>query len=474
MEYNRLKTFGSDFLWAASTAAYQYEGAKEEDGKTLSVVDKNINPKYADTSVASDHYHRMKGDVALMKELGMTAYRFSVSWTRILPEGRGKVNMKGIKFYQDLITELKENHIEPLVTIYHFDLPLCLQEEYGGWSSRKIIDDFAYYAEVLFHYFGEDVTYWFTINEQSNMFLLPYLMEFDESLSLEKQKYEMNHIMTLAQSKAIDCFRKMVPNGKIGPAIGISPNYPKTCHPADVQAAREADDFRTYFFTDLFVYGSYRKNVWKYLEENDIAPTILEGDMELISSAKPDFLGINYYQSRVVSYAPKHLENQDVTVNKDGVKGETSFEVVPGIYQGEENPFLEKTDWDWEIDPIGLRTLLNDLNDRYHLPMIITENGVGAVDELSHDQEVHDDYRIDYYEKHLKQCRLAINDGVELFGYCPWSFMDLISTTSGFRKRYGFVYVNRTDEDLLDLKRIKKDSYHWYQNVIRTSGATLS
>ncbi|MED1471627.1 glycoside hydrolase family 1 protein [Bacillus salipaludis] len=470
MNYKKDYSFPEGFLWSAATAAYQFEGAYLEDGKTMSIVDKNINPSFANTSVASDHYHRFKEDVALMKELGLKAYRFSISWPRVLPKGRGEVNQKGLQFYQNLVAELKANGIEPLATIYHFDLPACLQKEYGGWSSRQIIDDFAYFCKVLFEHLGDQVKFWFTINEQSNMFLLPYLMEFDDQIPIEKQKYEMNHIMTLAHAKAITLCREMVPDSKIGPAIGLSPNYPESCRPEDIQAAREADDFRNYLFTDLYVHGRYRENIWRYMKERGITPTIEEGDMELLKSAKPDFLGINYYQSRVVKYASESTIVRDMKVNADGRKGEAEFEVVPGVYEGCNNPYLEKTDWDWEIDAIGLRTLLNELNDRYRLPIIITENGMGAVDKVTADGKVHDDYRIDYLAKHLEQCHLAIGDGVQLFGYCPWSFMDLLSTTSGFRKRYGFVYINRTDDDLKDLRRIRKDSFYWYQGVIRTNG----
>ncbi|ENK0837578.1 glycoside hydrolase family 1 protein [Clostridium botulinum] len=473
MRYKNPKAFPDDFLWAAATAAYQFEGAYLEDGKTMSIVDANINPNYANTSVTSDHYHRFNEDIKLMKELGIKAYRFSISWPRVLPNGRGKINEKGINFYKQLVKELKDNDIEPLATIYHFDLPLCLQEEYGGWCNRKIIDDFTYYCEVLFKNLGQDIKYWFTINEQSNMFLLPYLMVFNNEIPLEKQKYEMNHIMMLAHAKAIKLFREIVPTGKIGPAIGISPNYPKSCRPEDIQAAKEADDFRTYLFTDLYVHGYYRKNVWRYMQENNIAPTIKNGDMELITSSKPDFLGVNYYQSRVVGYAPENAETKDVTLNTAGKKGSSSFEIIPGLYEGTANPYLEKTDWDWELDSIGLRIMLNDLNDRYHLPIIITENGIGGIDTLTNDNKIHDEYRINFLKNHLKQCNLAINDGVNLFGYCPWSFMDLLSTTSGFRKRYGFIYVNRNDTNLMDLRRIKKDSFYWYKDVINSKGQNL-
>lgn len=473
MIYKTLKGFPKDFLWGAATSAYQFEGAYLEDGKTMSIVDANINSSYADTSVASDHYHRFKEDIKLMKELGLKVYRFSISWPRVLPSGRGEINEKGINFYKQLVKELRDNDIEPLATIYHFDLPLCLQEEYGGWYNRAIIDDFVYYCKVLFSNLGQDIKYWTTINEQSNMFLLPYLMAFDENISLEKQKYEMNHIMTLAHAKAINLFREIVPQGKIGPAIGISPNYPESCKPENIQAAKEANDFRTYLFTDLYVHGRYRENIWRYMKENNIEPNIKSGDMELIKSAKPDFIGINYYQSRVVKYASRDTRKIDATVNADGKKGSTSFEVIPGIYEGDANPHLKKTDWDWEVDPIGLRIVLNDLNDRYNLPIIITENGIGGVETLTNNNQVHDEYRIDYLKDHIVQCHLAINDGVNLFGYCPWSFMDLLSTTSGFRKRYGFVYVNRDDDNLRDLKRIRKDSFYWYKKVIETNGEKM-
>src|SRR5699024_8748607 len=289
MLYKTSSAFPKNFLWGAGTSAYQVEGAHLKYGKTLSVVEKNINGHYADPSVSSDHYHRFEEDVALMAELGLTSYRFSISWPRILPDGRGKINNQGINFYKKLIKKLKEYNIIPIVTIYHFDLPQCLQDEYGGWSSRKILSDFINYCDVLFTHFGQDVKYWITINEQSNMFLLPYLMEFNSDSPIEKQKFEMNHIMTLAHAEAINLCRKKIPDAKIGPAIGVIPNYPETCSPNDIMAAKHADDMRTYLFTDLYVYGNYRENVWKYMLENNMEPSIKSGDMETIQSAKPDF-----------------------------------------------------------------------------------------------------------------------------------------------------------------------------------------
>jgi len=351
--------FANDFLWGAATAAYQIEGAHLKHGKTLSVVEKNMNKDYADPSVASGHYEYWEKDLALMKEIGLKAYRFSISWPRILPNGRGEVNQEGLDFYRNIINRLKEYEIEPIVTIYHFDLPQCLQDEYGGWTSRKIIDDFGEYCQVLFTHF-DDVKYWLTINEQSNMFQLPYLMEFDPNIPLEKQKYEMNHIMTLAHAKATHLCRSILPNAKIGPALGVIPNYPATPKPNDVLAAKHADELRTYLFMDLYMKGSYRPFVWNYLVENELEPNIKPGDMDYIQSAKPDFVGINYYQSRVVKYIPKDKERKELKLNYDGKDDDTQFDNIPGLFEGMFNQFTPKTRWDWEIDPVGLRYLLND------------------------------------------------------------------------------------------------------------------
>ncbi|MBR7796120.1 family 1 glycosylhydrolase [Agaribacter marinus] len=473
MLYTTNSTFPESFLWAAGTSSYQCEGAHLTNGKTLSVVEKNINNQYADPSVASGHYQLWETDVELMKDLGLKAYRFSISWPRILPNGRGAVNQEGINFYRNIIAKLKEYHIEPIVTIYHFDLPQCLQDEYGGWSSRKIIKDFEEYCQVLFDHFGNDVKYWITINEQSNMFQLPYLMEFDEQLPLEKQKFEMNHIMTVAHAKAIHRCRQTIADAKIGPALGIIPNYPASAKPEDILAAKHADDLRTYLFMDLYMKGKYKQSVWNYMVHKGVEPTIEPGDMACIKTAKPDFIGINYYQSRVVKFVPKDTAEKELKLNYDGEADETQFENIPGLYEGAANPYTNKTQWDWEIDPVGLRYLLNDIYDRYDVPVLITENGIGTMDELTEKKEILDEERIDFLRNHLIQLHLAMQDGVKVWGYVVWSFIDLLSTSSGFRKRYGLVYIDRDDTDLKTLERIKKQSYHWYQAVITSNGQSL-
>jgi 6-phospho-beta-glucosidase len=468
------KSFPDGFLWGGATAAYQYEGGRDADGKSESIVDNNINSQFADTSVTSDHYHRWREDIALMKELGMNSYRFSIAWPRIVPDGHGAVNPAGIKFYNDLIDELLRQGIEPVVTIYHFDLPQVLQDEYGGWKSRKVIADFDHFCYVLFKNFGDRVKYWLTINEQSNMFALPYLLSLDANESAEKVKFQMNHHMMVANAQATIRAHKMMPNAVVGPAIGLSPYYPNSAKPEDVLAAHNATVFRNDFFTDLYFTGKYHPEVLNYLEEQDIMPEMLPNDEAILMDplAKPDYLGINYYESKTVQAAPKGGEylSPQMSVTEDDAR---VGEMRPGLYQEVNNEFLPTNEWHWKIDALGLQILLQRLNDRYHAPIMITENGLGGIEELTENHEVHDQYRIDYLGEHLRTLHAAMDNGVEVIGYQPWSFMDLLSTTNGFRKRYGFVYVNRTDKDLLDLNRYKKDSFYWYQDVIKTNGSSL-
>ncbi|SES92530.1 glycoside hydrolase family 1 protein [Thorsellia anophelis] len=470
MQYQSISPLSKQFLWGAATAAYQCEGAKLEDGKGLSIVDLNINPKFADTSVTTDHYHRYKEDVALMKELGLKAYRFSIAWPRIFPNGDGIINQKGLDFYRNLIDELVKNGIEPLVTLYHFDLPKALQDKYQGWSSRQVIDDFFHFSKTVIDEFSDSVTHWFTINEQSNMFALPYLLVFDENdtRSIEEQKYQMNHYMTVAHAKVVEYCRTQYPSHKIGPAIGLSPYYAASALPEDVLATQVCADFKTYFFMDLYFKGEYKANIWKYILEQGYNLDILEEDLALMKSAKPNLLGINYYQSTMVRACPETEVAQDVAIDENGAK-QAIFETAPGRYQVIQNPNLNTTPWGWEIDPIGLRILLNDIYARYPVPIIITENGIGGQESLDENNTVDDSYRIEYLSEHLDALTQSVNDGVDVVGYCPWSFMDLLSTSSGFNKRYGFVYVNRTDKELLDLARYKKKSFYWYQSLIQSA-----
>lgn len=464
MFYNALKPFPSDFLWGASTSAYQVEGAALEDGKGMSVQDVHEPAKgIADFKVASDHYHHYQEDVKLMAEMGLKAYRFSIAWTRIFPTGEGEVNEKGIQFYDELINELLANGIEPIVTMYHFDLPYELHKQ-GGWGNRKTIDAFVAYAELLFKTYGDRVTYWLTINEQNVMINHPNAMN-PGKIPTKKELYQQCHHMFVACAKATILCHEVCSDAKIGPAPNITAIYPEKCNPADVIAADNWESIRCWLYLDMAVYGRYNTLVWSYLEEKGYTPVIEEGDMELLAKAKPDFLGVNYYATATVSASLNDgFDCQPRNGDQQVMIGEE------GVYRAAQNAYLEQTEFGWLVDSIGLRVTLRRIYDRYHLPLIITENGLGAKDEVSEDGKVHDAYRMEYLARHFHQAQLAISDGVELIGYCPWAFMDLVSTHQGYGKRYGFVYVNREERDLKDLKRIKKDSFYWYQEVIKQNG----
>lgn len=463
MYYKKLKAFPDDFLWGASTSAYQAEGAYNEDGKGLSVQDLHHPKDIADFKIASDHYHHFKEDVQMMAELGLKAYRVSIAWTRIIPDGDGKINKAGIDFYNALIDELCAYHIEPVVTMYHFDLPLALHEK-GGWANRHTIDAFVRYARILFENFGDRVKYWLTINEQNVMINHPSAMN-PGRLPSKKELYQQCHNMFVASAKATLLCHEMIENGKIGPAPNITAIYPETCKPEDIIAADNWESIRCWLYLDMAVYGRYNNLVWSYLEDHMLTPEIEEGDMDLLAQAKPDYLGINYYATATVA-GPKNDGTDCQARNGDQqiIIGEE------GVYRAASNQYLETTEYGWMIDSIGLRVTLRRIYDRYHMPILITENGIGAKDELAKDGKIHDHYRIDYLQRHFHQAQLAITDVVDLIGYCPWSFMDLVSTHQGYGKRYGFVFIDRDEKNIKQLKRIKKDSFYWYRDIIQNNG----
>ncbi len=470
MIYKNIKNFPKDFLWGASTSAYQVEGAWNEDGKGLSVIDMLNHPEdTSDFKVASDHYHRYKEDVKLFAEMGLKAYRFSIAWTRIIPNGVGEVNKKGIEFYNNLIDELNKYNIEPIVTMYHFDLPYELEKQ-GGWSNRDTIDAFVEYAKVLFENFGHKVRYWLTINEQNTMILHPGAIGIPKGgkLPSKKELYQQNHNMLVAQAKVMNLCHEMLTNAKIGPALNITTMYGETCNPNDAIAAHNWETLRGWSFLDLAVYGRYNRLFWSYLEDRELTPVILEGDMDILKSGNPDFIAMNYYSTATI--AESKGDSSDVSPragDQQIMLGE------PGVYRAAENPYVDKYKYGWVVDPVGLRMTLRKVSERYNLPILITENGYGDKDVLEENDVINDDDRIDFIRNHLEQLQLAIADGVEMLGYCPWSAIDVVSTHQGYGKRYGFIYVNRGEFDLKDLRRIKKKSFYWYKNVIESNGKNL-
>ncbi|MRI85070.1 family 1 glycosylhydrolase [Aerococcaceae bacterium WS4759] len=467
------RIFPNNFLWGSASAAYQVEGAWDKDGKSESIWDKYVRIpgttfKETNGNLAVDHYNRYKEDVQLMADLGLKAYRFSIAWTRILPNGRGEVNQAGIEFYSNLIDELIAHNIEPVVTIYHWDLPQGLQDEYAGWESREIIEDFVNYAAVLFEAFGDRVKYWVTLNEQNIFMTLGYVQAVHPpKVSNYQRMYNANHIANLANALTIKKFRAMGMTGKIGPSFAYNPAYSIDSKPENVIAAENYEAFNSSFWMDVYINGKYPKTVLKGLEKLDVTIDIRPEDHEVLANSRPDFLGINYYQTNTAAYNPEDGVSIG-KMNTTGEKGSSEEAGVPGFFKRVQNPFVERTNWDWEIDPQGLKLGIKRITNRYDIPVMITENGLGEYDKLTEDKQIHDDYRIDYLSSHVDAIGEAIAEGSEVIGYCTWSFTDLLSWLNGYQKRYGFVYIDREEDDATaKLTRYKKDSYYWYQELIK-------
>lgn len=455
--------FPKDFLWGASISAFQAEGARMEDGRGLSVADLRSDEgrtrlNIADTSVAVDFYHRFREDIQLMKECGLKSFRFSISWSRIFPTGNGAVNPAGVAFYNELIDELVANDITPIATLLHFDLPQSLVEQYKGFYSRQCITDFVDYATFCFNEFGDRVKYWLTINEQDVLTGIPFF----NGLSTRKESAQADHHMNIANAIVMKQYHEMDLKGKIGPCLSYPTRYPATLDPKDQFLAMHLDDLSIFARIDILIHGEYPKYFLNDLVEKDLMFTSEPGDAELLKDAKPDFLAVNWYTSEVVG---QYVDGESF--------GDYAGPDIPrknrsekGVVQYYKNPFTKYGSYDWNTDGVGLRYALRQLYSRYHLPIMITENGYSAKEELV-DGQVHDSERIEYLDEMVKNMGLAINDGVELFSYNPWSFMDILSSSQGMDKRYGLIYIDRTNDDLKELRRVKKDSFYWYQQCIQ-------
>jgi 6-phospho-beta-glucosidase len=453
MDYKHLKPFPGEFLWGASSSAYQCEGAYLEDGRTLCVSDTAEVPEgYTNFNDGVDHYHHFREDIALMAEMGFKEFRFSIAWPRILPNGNGEPNQLGIDHYHEVIDECHANGIEPVVTLYHFDLPQCLQDRYGGWASRKCIDDFVEYCRVCFTAYGDKVKYWLTINEQNMMALFQ-----GAQYGGPKGQWQANHHMLVAQAKAMILCHEMCPDAWIAPAPNITAIYPASSSPEDNLAAMDWDQLRNRLFLDTAVFGEYPEALWNWWSDQGIAPDVEDEDWVALKDANPDFIAFNYYGAGCAKYVDVE-EGERVVAEAKAAGGRIAFMTGLMTY------------------PVGLRVTLRQLWERYQLPLLITENGCGVRDELvweDGEPRIHDDYRIDYLRQHIKACQEAITDGVDLMGYSPWSAFDLISTHEGITKRYGLIYVDRDEFDLKEMKRYRKDSFFWYKKVIESNGADL-
>ncbi len=471
-----------DFLWGAASAAYQIEGAWDEDGKGPSVWDTFVREpgrtfKGTNGNIAVDHYHRYKEDIALMAEMGLKTYRFSISWPRVFPDGSGAINEKGMAFYEHIVDECRRYGIEPMITLYHWDLPQALADRYGGWESRHCIDDYVHYAETMFKRLGDRVKYWITFNEQNVFTTLGWRLAMHPpgKKGADKLFYLVNHHIFLAHALTVLRFKELVPDGKIGASFAYGPGYALDCRPENETAAQNYNELENYWWLDVYGYGEYPEVGEAYLREQGLMPEVTAEERALLKDAsrKLDFLGMNYYHTNVCEWNPEDGANPYGEVNTSGKKGSGAVTGRPGLYKNPPNPYLPTTDWDWAIDPEGLRYACRQLTSRYRLPIVISENGIGAFDKLE-DGRVHDSYRIDYLRMHVRAVEQAVHDGCPVIAYCIWSFTDLLSWLNGYQKRYGLVYVDRDESDGGSLDRYKKDSFYWYKKVIASDGQDLA
>ncbi|KAF1305059.1 glycoside hydrolase family 1 protein [Enterococcus saccharolyticus] len=468
-----VKKFPDNFLWGGATAANQYEGAYNEDGKGLTVQDVTPHGGFGPITdeptednlklVGIDFYHRYKEDIALFAEMGFKVYRTSIAWARIFPKGDElEPNEAGLAFYDKVFDECLKHGIEPLVTLSHYETPLHLTREYDGWTNRKLIEFYERYVTVVFNRYKDKVKYWLTFNEINSVLHAPFMSGGigtpPEELS-KQNLYQAVHHELVASASATKIAHEINPDFKIGCMVIAMPTYPMTPDPEDVVAAMQAER-SNYLFSDVHVRGKYPNYANRFFKENGIEIEFAEGDKELLAENTVDFLSFSYYMS--VTQAADHSKY-------DTGKG--------NILGGLKNPHLKASEWGWQIDPKGLYLALNDFYDRYQIPLFIVENGLGAVDQLIEvdgELTVDDQYRIDYMNDHLVEVGNAIEDGVEVMGYTSWGCIDLVSaSTAEMSKRYGFIYVDRNNDGSGTLNRYKKKSFNWYKEVIATNGESL-
>ncbi|KKD54860.1 MULTISPECIES: 6-phospho-beta-glucosidase [Paenibacillus] len=473
-------TLVKDFLWGGATAANQCEGGYLEGNKGLSTVDvipagqdrvsvmkgkmkmmECDNEHFYPSHEAIDFYHNYKEDIALFAEMGFKCFRLSIAWTRIYPNGDDTLpNEEGLKFYDDVFDECLKYNIEPLVTITHFDVPMHLVKTIGSWRSRKMVDYYERLCETLFTRYKDKVKYWLTFNEINMLLHLPFGssgLVFDEDENEEAVKYQAAHHQLVASAKATEIARKINSEFKIGCMLAGASTYPYTCAPEDVWKAMTRDR-EHYFFVDVQSRGEYPNYAKKMFERMNIHLKMQDGDKELLKNNTVDFVSFSYYGSRLTSADP-------------AVNTQTAANLFPTL----RNPHLKRSDWGWQIDPLGLRITLNALYDRYQKPLFIVENGLGAADKPDVNGCISDDYRIEYIREHIRAFKAAVKeDGVELLGYTTWGCIDLVSSSSGeMSKRYGFIYVDKDDQGNGTLSRSRKKSFNWYKKVISSNGEDL-
>lgn len=477
-----MKMIPENFLWGSATAANQVEGAWNEDGKGVSVADvlasdseKGIRIEtqgiveghYYASHKACDMYHHFHEDIALFAEMGLKAYRMSIAWTRIYPNGDEETpNEAGLRFYDEVFDELHKYGIEPIVTLSHYEPPYHLTK-IGGWSSRKMIDYYLHYAKTVFERYKGKVRYWLTFNE-INILKVPFGVMTAGGMDIrsfapentEQLRFQAMHHQFVASALAVKMAHEIDPENKVGCMIAAMLQYPLTCHPKDILAAQQNNRLNYLFATDVHCRGAYPAYLKAYFNTQGIVIESQDQDEQILKEGTVDFISFSYYSTSCVS----------VTADADEAgKGKAAGNLLSGL----KNPYLQASEWGWQIDATGFRYLLNELYDRYQKPLMIVENGLGARDELT-DGEVHDDYRIAYLKEHVRALKEAVDDGVEVIGYMTWSALDLIGLSTGtIDKRYGFIYVDTDNKGNGSFRRYRKDSFYWYKKVIESNGEIL-
>lgn len=454
------------FLWGNSTSSMQTEGAWNLDGKGKSVYDVIPASKHtSDWENGIDAYHRYQEDINLMKKEGFNCYRFQISWSRVDPNGDGHFNEKGIEFYHKVVDALINAGIEPYINLYHFDMPLKLAQKYNGFLSKEVIKAYCRYAYRMIDEFKTQVHYWMTFNEQ-NFSFMDYNHSFGISGCLDKtpdirKVYQIGHNMMVAHAKIVNYIHQHT-NDEIGGMVSYQETYPYNSKPENIFVSKQIDTFFNQNVLNAFVNGKYLPSFWSYIKNHQIKFDYTNDELQEISRAKVDFIAFSYYQTATISVGDKlddHVYVNDY-LNKYQVK----------------NPFLKRTDFDWEIDPLAFRIIISGLYNRYSVPIFPVENGIGQREKLpdTPDQMIQDDYRIKYHQKHLEELSKAVKlDGAKVLGYLGWGLIDIPSSSGDVEKRYGTVFVNRTNHDLKDMRRIPKKSFYWFQKVIKNDEFNL-
>jgi 6-phospho-beta-glucosidase len=450
------------FFWGNSVSSMQTEGAWNEDGKGKSVYD--IRPATESTSnwqVAIDEYHRYEEDLDLLKDMNMNMYRIQISWSRVVPDGDGEFNEAGIAYYDRLVDAMIQRGIEPMICLYHFDMPLNLAENKNGFMSRHTVDAFVRFGTKMIEHFANRVKYWITFNEHNlyftdEAFNISGYMKGDQTLD---DMYQIFHHTMLAHARIDEFIHSRYSDVKLGGMLAYTPVYPETAKPIDIYVARKVDEFLNNNLNEVYVNGHYSNEVLTYIKNHQIDADIQKEDVAVLSRMKTDFLAFSYYRSTVI--------------NGDKIP----TEVAPNNYLNysfENNRFLDASEWGWAIDPLGFRNLITKLYNQYQIPVFPIENGIGISEVWDGKNPIDDQARIKYHADHIRAMKDAMfEDGAKVLGYLGWGLIDIPSSHADMNKRYGAVYVNRTNHDLRDLKRVPKASYYWFKSILKNNGDEL-